>query len=156
MKRSLIVLVVLGLIAGLVATANARGRPRLVQRNVQGSYATQFVPFGGLVTRTCAQSDAVGCVRIQTRAGESFFTARVSDAHGQPVLVTVTGPGSNVDWIEYGTFCGETKEPISFDPGVELSFHIGYWDWPLPVALTSCPPMFGTTGTISVTLSNLP
>lgn len=161
MKRFLIMFMVLGLLAGSMATAEAAKRakkPIRVERTVEGSYDTQFVPFAGMVTHTCPHGNAptVGCFTVQTRTKEAFLEAAVTDAHGQPVLVTVTGPGSDQDWIEYGTFCGETKEPISFDPGVELAFHIGFWHWPLPTGLTDCRPMFGTTGTISVTLSNLP
>lgn len=159
MKRFVTVLMVLGLIAGSVATAEAGKRtkkPIRRERTVKGSYVRQFVPFGSLVTGPCTPSDAHGCVVIETAPGESVFTAKVSDAHGQPVMVTVTSPGSNTQWVEYGTFCGETKEPIFFDPGVDLVFHIGYWDPYLPTNASSCPPGLGTTGTVSVTLSNLP
>jgi hypothetical protein len=162
MKQFLILFTVLGLFAGSVATAEAATKKKRirVERTVEGSYDTQWVPFSGLVTgRSCAQSGAVGCLPIQTRARESHLTAKVSDAHGQPVLVTVsswkaTGTGSG-EWVVHGAFCGETKEPMSFPAGVELVFTIGifwYMDWPA----LSCHPMFGTTGTISVTLSNVP
>ncbi len=44
-------------------------------------------------------------------------------------------------------------------PGVEVSFWIGYF-WPdtdaLATRLASCPPMFGTAGTVSVTLYSNP
>jgi hypothetical protein len=154
MKRFLIMFIVLGLIVASVATANAKKRPARAERSLQGSYNTQFVPFSSLVRHTCTRSGAGGCVTVQTRSRESSLTAKVSDAHGQPVLVTVTGPGSNTQWIEYGTFCGETDQPISFDPGVELAFHIGYWDPYLPTPWADCPPGFGTTGKINVTLTN--
>lgn len=157
MKRSLIVLMVLGLLAGSVATAEAKNPPKRVERTVEGIYDTQFVPFGGLVTHTCANTDAKGCVVIDTRGDEAYFTARAVDAHGQPVLVTVTDIGNK--WgptRTYGTFCGETEEPIVFDRGEGLKFWAGYWDPYLPTNWASCPPGFGTTGTISVTLSNLP
>lgn len=159
MKRFLILVIALGLIAGSVATAEAgrkAKKPNRDERTVTGSYKTQFVPYGSLVYGPCTHPDANACVRIQTEAGESSFTAKVSDAHGQPVMVTVTSPGSNTEWFEYGTFCGETKEPISFDPGVDLVFHIGYWDPYLPTELPNCPPGLGTTGTVSVTLSDRP
>lgn len=158
MKRYLTLFMILGLIAGSVATAEAgqAGRKR-VERTVDGSYNTQFVPYSGLVTNPCAQAAAIGCVTIQTSAKEKFLTANVTDAHGQPVLVSVDSwdPYTETS-IEYGSFCGETEKPIRFRPGVELRFAPGYWDPYLPTPWASCPPGFGTTGTVSVTLSNLP
>lgn len=160
MKRFLILFMILGLIVGSVATAEAeQARRKRVERTVEGSYATQFVPFSGLVIPggPCAQERAIGCITIQTNAKEKFLTANVTDAHGQPVLVTVDSwdPYTQAS-IDYGSFCGETEKPIRFRPGVELRFAPGYWDPYLPTAWASCPPGFGTTGTVSVTLSNLP
>jgi hypothetical protein len=160
MKRFLILFMVFGLMAGSVMTAEAKRTSVRVERTVEGSYDTQFVPFSGLVTHSCAQDGAIGCVIIQTRAREGFFTARVTDAHGQPVLVKVSGRDPNGEpdvWFLYGSFCGETEQPISFERGYELAFDVGYfWPTSLPTSLASCPPMFGTTGTVSITLSNLP
>ena len=157
MKRFLILFTVLGLVAGLMATAEAKKPPKRDERSAEGTYDTQFVPFSGLVTASCANADAVGCVVIDTQSNEAYFTAKVADAHRQPVLVTVTDVGNEFGPTRtYGTFCGETEEPIAFDRGEELKFWPGYWDPWLPTNWPSCPPGFGTTGTISVTLSNLP
>ena len=156
MKRFLILLMALGLIAGSVATAEARKgqKPTRTERTVEGRYATQFVPFSVY----CLQPAGVGCVGIETRKDEAFLTARAVDAHGQPVLVQVLTYGDGPQPSDYyGTFCGETDEPIAFDRGVDLSLVIGgqtHYDLPTPGA--SCSPGFGTTGTVSVTLSNLP
>ena len=159
MKRLAISLMILGLIIGMVATAEAKkaGRKR-VERTVVGSYDTQFVPFSGMVTHVCRPSGAIGCVSIQTRANEAFLSAKVTDAHGQPVAVTVRIRDTNSEsWVVYGgRFCGETEEPIPFPPGAEIFFDIGYFWLDLPHALASCPPMFGTKGTVAVTLSNIP
>ena len=157
MKRFLIGFTVLGLIVGTVVTAEAKKPQKRVERTVEGSYETQFVPYGGWVTDTCAAEATVGCMAIETRSNEAFFTAKVEDAHGQPVLVTVTDVGTPQFGPSrtYGTFCSETEEPIAFDRGEDLRFSAGYWDPGLP-SWASCSPGFGTTGTISVTLSNLP
>lgn len=157
MKRFLILFMILGLIAGSVATAEAEKgqKSTRTERTVEGSYATQFVPFNVW----CERHGGVGCVTIPTRKHEAFLTGKVVDAHGQPVLVQVWGAGSDRpgDWIEYGSFCGETDEPIAFDRGVDVYLVVGYW-WltDLAPSLETCRPMFGTTGTVSVTLSNLP
>jgi hypothetical protein len=148
---------VLELVAGSVATAEAAqvGRKR-VERTVEGSYATQFVP----PYIVCSRHGGVGCVTIETRKDEAFLTAKAVDAHGQPVLVQVWA-ASETDHegyaIEYGSFCGETDEPIAFDRGVDVILVVGYfWITDLAPSLAKCRPMFGTTGTVSVTLSNLP
>ncbi len=153
MKRFLILFLILGLVAVSMATAEAKKPRNRVERTVEGSYNTQFVPYGGLVANTC--DNATGCVIIDTRRDEAYFTAKVADAHGRPVLVTVFSYDSAGYGRVYGTFCGETEEPIPFDRGDGLWFSPGYWDPGLP-NWASCSPGFGTTGTIRVTLSNLP
>ena len=157
MKKFPILFMILGLIAGSVATAEAKRKAvSRVERTVEGGYDTQFVPFlDG--NRACKPSDAIGCVTIQTSPKEEFLTASVTDAHGQPVMVRVDTWDTNTDMShEYGRFCGETDKPIHFSPGVELRFLPGYWDPYLPTNWADCPPGFGTTGTIRITLSNLP
>ena len=157
MKRLLMLLMILGLVAGSVAAAEAKQATRKrVERTVEGSYATQFVPFNVY----CYRHAGVGCVEIETRKDEAFLTARAVDAHGQPVLVQVWGWGDGpVHSNDYGSFCGETDEPIAFDRGADVYLVIGWQgsggDLASP-SLSECRPGIGTTGTVSVTLSNLP
>lgn len=155
MKRFLILFMILGLIAGSVATAEAkRGQKSRTERTVEGSYAIQFVPF----SLYCYQHRGVGCVEVVTRNDEAFLTAKAVDAHGQPVRVQVVG------WVDghqptshYGNFCGKTDEPIAFDRGADVYLIVGgQTHYDLPTQGGSCFPGFGTTGTVSVTLSNLP
>ncbi len=56
--------------------------------------------------------------------------------------------------VSYGSFCGQTPEPIVVDPRVKLEFWIGYW-WPRwwIIPEVECDPGITTTGTITVTLS---
>ena len=158
MKRSLILLMIVGLIGGSGATAEAKKgqKSTRTERTVEGSYATQFVPFNVW----CERHGGVGCVTIETRKDEAFLTGKAVDAHGQPVLVEVWGKAPNArpgDWIEYGSFCGETDESIAFDRGADVYLVVGFfWVTDLAPSLEECRPMFGTTGTVSVTLSNLP
>ncbi|MCA1705763.1 MAG: hypothetical protein LC808_21865 [Actinobacteria bacterium] len=150
MKRYLIVFMILGLIAGSVATAEAKKvqKPTRTERTVEGSYASPFLPGNSW----CKPHNGLGCVTIETRKDETFLTGKVVDAHGQPVLGWVvsedTSRGSG-QWIHHGSFCGETHKPIAFPRGVDVYLVIG------AETLPECP-MFGTTGTVSVTLSNLP
>ena len=153
MKRYLILSMVLGLLAGSVASAEAKrtSKPTRVERTVEGSYSPTSTPF-----TTCSDpGGSLACFVVSARSTEAFFTAKVTDAHGQPVFVQVNGG-------HRATFCGETTRPISFEPGSSLEFRIEpityFWSnwgtgWVGPI---DCPYRLRTTGTISVTLSNLP
>jgi hypothetical protein len=153
MKRSLVLLMILGLVVGSVATAEAKKRPRRVERTVEDSYATRFVLDDAYCWRPGGS-----CVRIEPRKGETFFTATAVDTHGQPVLVTAWGPetGQGTQRLYYGSFCGETDEPIAFIPGFDVDLRVEYPGGNLSPSVVADCPMFGTTGTISVTLSNQP
>ncbi len=157
MKRFLILFMVLGLIAGTALSAEAkRASRKRVERTVEGSYGPS--PALVEISRCDDASGASDCVVVGSRPTETFFTANVTDAHGRPVYVEVSGGG-----INRGTsFCGETSRPIYFDPGSTLEFRFEptpyFWstwgiDWTGPL---DCPYRIKTTGTITVTLSNLP
>lgn len=152
MKRFLIVAVVLGLIAGSVATAEAKKGARRVERTVEAGYTQQFLddPY-------CWQTGG-SCIRIKPHKGEAFFTATAVDDHGQPVLVSAWGPetGQGTQRLYYGSFCGETDEPIPFLPGFDVDLRVDLPGGNLSPSVVADCPMFGTTGTITVTLSNLP
>ena len=152
MKRFVVVFLIVGLFAGSVAPAEAkRKKARRVERTVEATYGPFVAPFTG-----CSDpGGSLACIVVNARSTEAFFTAKVTDAHGQPVFVQVVGGGRR------RTFCGEITRPISFDPGSRLEFRIDpmthFWSnwgtgWVGPL---DCPYRIKTTGTISVTLSNL-
>ena len=154
MKRSLILFMILGLIAGLVATAEAKGKkqPTRVERTVEATYG----PLVGPVTGCNDPGGSLACIVVDARSTEAFLTAKVTDAHGQPVMVQVWTGGNSV------IFCGETTRPVAFDAGSSLEFRLeptpnffSHWGlgWLGPL---DCPYRLKTTGTITVTLSNLP
>ena len=154
-KRFLILLMVLGLIAGSVATAEAKRtkKPTRIERTFTGGYKTPFVPLNA----GCSRTGGRGCVTVNTRSTESFFTARVTDTLGLPIFVQVweDTDGWGEEDVLHGTFCGETTEPIYFPPGTELHFWVGFTYSFAPYE--SCPGgLNATTGTITVTLSNRP
>lgn len=143
MKRFLILVMVLCLVAGSVATAQAKKikKPSRVERTVEGTYG----PYPAPVTGCNEPLGSWACLNIATGPEERFFTAKVTDAHGQPVFVEVKG-GTQA------AFCGETTSPIEFQPGSSLQFHVGLNNW---LVSLHCPAnRIKTTGTISVTLSN--
>lgn len=148
MKRILIVCMVLGLLIGTVASAEARAQRKRVERTVEASYGPYPAPVLGC-------SDPLGpwaCIEIATGSNDAFLTAKVTDAHGQPVFVQVTNGGGGT----VATFCGETSKPIALDPGAGLRIYLSIPLWPLELHLDCPAHRIKTTGTISLTLSNLP
>ena len=154
MKRFLLSFIVLGLVVGSVATAEAKRtkKPTRVERTVEGNYGPLPDPLPGCE----ADTDLWACTTVDAHRTEAVFTAKASDALGLPVFVQVVANGRNL-----GTFCGETTRPMSFDPGANLAFRIepmpyfwSHWggDWVGPL---DCPYRMSTTGTIRVTLSNM-
>ena len=155
MKKALIFALIIGLIAGsMAAPATAKKKkkkkPVKIERVAQGTYAAPATAAGN-----CTQTDGVGCMTIQSGAGERYVTAKVTDATGQPVAVTVDADldGDAQTETSYGTFCGETTEPIEIEPGAALVFWVG---GPLQIVAAGCTPGVGTQGTLDVTFSNLP
>ncbi len=147
MKRFLVLLMVLGLMAGSVATAEAnkkKKKAKRVQRTVKGSYEPPWVPP---VTGCKSLLGPWSCMDVETRSTEKYFTAKVTDAHGQRVFFAVLGDHGYI-----GNYCGETPHPISIDPGSSLHLRVGQ-DWIGPL---DCLYRIKTIGTVSVTLSNLP
>lgn len=155
MKRAIAATMVLGMIVGMVGTAEAGKKkkpkaPVKVTREAQGTYTSTNVVAAG----NCTQTDAVNCPRIATGATEAYFTATVTDTSGLPVPVAVKADkdGDGATETLYGAFCGGTAEPIQFDPGVELTFWIGVSP---DTASLGCAGV-ASTGTVDVVLSNLP
>lgn len=151
MKRSLIVFMAAGLIAGSVATAEAKKKPQRTTRTVQASYDS---PVLGIYAR-CGEP-GVGCTSFSGGPNERFITAKVEDAHGLPVYVLIRSAASGAfgeGTKTYGEFCGETTEPIEVPPGGKFEFMVGS---AASVYLAGCEPGVATTGTITATFSNLP
>lgn len=158
MKRLFMLFVALGLISGSVATAEAGQRSKHAQRTVETSY------YGAQLLyqyRSCPVSGGAGCVSLKTLPTESSLTAKVRDAHGQPVSVWVVDASERRFELDganfvYGTFCGETTEPIRFKAGAELELWLGgeWWPtwWVVP-QMPRCFPGAATTGNVRVTLS---
>ena len=152
MKRLLVLMMVLGLVIGAAAAdagAKKKKKPRKVERETTGTYQSTGVVAAG----TCAQTDAVNCVRIPSGPKERYVSAVVNDGSGQAVPVSVKADldGDNRTEKLYGVFCGKTDKPIKIDPGVEVTFWVGITS---DNATQACPPP--TSGSIDVTFSNLP
>ena len=147
MRRFLIMFMVLGLTTGALTTAEAKKSRQRVERTVEGTYGSYPAP----ITGCNSPLGSYACMVVKTKPGERFFTAKVTDTHGQPVFVEVHAFSESQLRIFY--FCGETDQPIPIDPESSLEIDIGLGRSDLGL---DCPTKVKTMGKISVTLSNLP
>lgn len=154
MKKSIISLLVLGLIFGsLVGSAEAKKKKtkKPVKVEQSGTYQTPtLVILGG-----CAQTDGVGCVEFAAPASNLVYvTVNITDATGLPVSASIQQEtGVNEAGVPQdalvSAFCGKTPSPVAIDP--TLAVHVWVDDIPNP----DCAPAAATNGKVDVTFSNM-
>ena len=153
MKRSLVLLLALGLIFGSVATAEAgkkkkKPAPVKVERTVEFEYACPCLGLFQFGTLTGGDPNlGGGGIAI---GDEYFMKGEVKDATGLPLNVSLQqdtdGDGFNDPVAD---FCGSTEEPLPINPGLEARIFIGG-----PCA--DGTPTTGAGGTVVFTFSNIP
>jgi len=152
LKRILILMLVMGLIFGSIATADAKKKkkkkrpaPR-IERTVEFEYQCPCVGLFQLGSATGGDPN-LGGGPISVGADDLYLTAEAVDATGGAVPVDINqddGTGANAST---GSFCTTTEEPIALVPGMEIRVFIG--------DPTICPGA-AVSGTITFTLSNMP
>ncbi|MDQ3964561.1 MAG: hypothetical protein M3277_11730 [Actinomycetota bacterium] len=148
MKRIVITALVLGLVFGAVATAEAgkKKKPKKTKRVVETVYDAPAIGSRGGVCLAATNS----CGDIPTGPDEYFVTIEITDQTGLDVYATV---GQDLDGDTFTdtstTICGKNEEPIPIEPGIAITV------FPWAVGRPSCPGV-ATTGTVKATLSNLP
>lgn len=156
MKRILVLMMVLGLVFGSIATAEAgkkKKKPKRVERVAEAAYDAPALGVAG-AGGVCPHATN-SCAAIPTGADDKFVKIEVKDATGLPVAFTLgqdTDPDTLGTETQYGIFCGTTgDEPIAVEAaGVELLSFV----WAFGGA--ECPGAVATTGTVVATFSNLP
>lgn len=161
MKRSLAVLLVLGLAASLAAApaqAKKKKKPVRVERVVEIDYQ-----LGNLGAATPAYTGGVcfvdptmpaSCKEVPVQKGDKFIKVEVQDASGTTVPGFISQGDVDGDTISdgYGQFCGAHAEAVplndEFTP-VGISMYPG-------VCADASGGGIPTTGTIVVTFSNMP
>ena len=161
MKRSLAVLLVLGLAASFAvapAQAKKKKKPVRAERVVEVDYQ-----LGGLGVSTPAATagtcfvdptQPASCKDVALMKGESYIKIEIQDASGTTVPGSMNQGDIDGDGVNdiYGQFCGAMPEPIqlqdSYAP-VSISMYPG-------VCADASSGGIPTTGTIVVTLSNMP
>ena len=161
MKKSVVVLLILGLVASFAvapAQAKKKKKPARTERVVEVPYT-----FGGMGVATPAITGGLcftdetmpfGCKTIPVQAGEQYVKIEIKDAVPSTVAGFISQGDVDGDGISdgYGEFCGAHAEPVplndEFTP-VGVSFYPG-------VCSDGSGVSFPTTGTIVATFSNMP
>lgn len=163
MRRTLILVLVMGLILGSFASAEAGKKkkkkkpkaPVRVERVVEVSYDHPGIGIAGPVSGGYPVNFPEGSSEVPTAAEELYMKIEVTDQSGQAVAGFISqgdldGNGINDDG--YASFCGAHEEFVPVEaPGTPI---IGIYAYN-----GTCPdgtPSIMTTGTIKVTLSNMP
>jgi hypothetical protein len=154
MKRTLILLLVLGLAFGSIAVAEAKKKKKVkrVERVVEVTYDAPAIGIGAASTGAClAATNSCGLVAIGP--DDKFMKVEITDQSGTTTQVSLgqdtdeATPGTEVD---LGTICGASTDPIAIEAaGVPIT------TFPWAIGGPDCAAV-GTTGTIKFTFSNLP
>jgi hypothetical protein len=162
MKKSLVVLLVLGLLMGaLVGAADAKKKkkkpvvPVKVTREATLDYQCPCGPSaGGQAVGFWAVDGTLGGGPVPSGADENYVSVHVQDAGGGPVFVRL---GQDVDGdlqseTQIGDVCGKSDTPLAIpNPGVDVSIFV--YDGFCPDGST---PSQATSGTVHLTFSNIP
>ena len=148
MKRILILMLVMGLVFGAVATADAKKKrkkkaPAPYSRVVEGTYENPAPGIGGVVTL----NGAGGTLEIPTAANELFMSVEIIDDSGQNAYFGIAADGTII-----GGGCGKTEEPFAISGGVAHNITVTMGPG------LEAPDCVGiaTSGTIKVTLTEVP
>ncbi|MGH2757406.1 MAG: hypothetical protein ACRDI3_06425 [Actinomycetota bacterium] len=155
MRRSIIFVLVLGLIFGGLASAEGKKKrkPKRIERTVEYEYMAPSPGISGLVgaCMTVLGVEGTACQDIPLGAGEMFASVTVTDATGQQTNFDLAqdSDAANPGLEIFASGCGETSDPVALTPGLALRVSVTAIGGP------DCPGV-GTTGTVKVTFSNLP
>ena len=156
MKRILVLIMVVGLVAGSVATAEAAKKkkkkkaPATYSRTFEGTYDAPALGIGGIVTWGITG----GTVESSTLENENFISVEVVDGTGTDVYFGISQEDTNGDGIGeiIAGGCGKTEAPIAITAGlthaVTVTMGPGAEDM-------SCAGV-ATSGTIKMTFTTVP
>ena len=169
MKRTIVVALTVGLMAGVLAVGPAEAKkkkkpakPVRVERVVEFAYTGGGLgatlpdnpgPYSGF--GVCPFSDVTTqeCIEFPLQAGETHVKIEVADASTTKVSGFVSQGDVDGDGISdgYGNFCGAHSEAVPLASAAAPLRVVFY-----PGTCSDATPSLPTTGTITVTFSNMP
>ena len=150
MKKTLITLLAVGLLAGALAGSTPADAAR--RRTIRKMSANYDGPSIGAFGVGACFPGTLGCFEFPLARGEKYIKVNVKDNAGTPVLFSVTQDFNGDNQADTGTdYCTTTKKFVRVRPGYSVTIFI----WEGPHVAPVCPGV-ATQGTIKVTFSNLP
>lgn len=147
MKRILVLVMVLGLVFGSIATADAKKKKKKSKkpyvRVVEGTYDNPAPGVGGIVTL----NGAGGTFDVPTAGNEYYMSVEVIDDSGQQTYFGIAEENTIV-----AGGCGKTETPMEITPGAAYNITVTMGPG---LNAPTCPGV-ATTGTIKVTLTEVP
>jgi hypothetical protein len=158
MKKAILLALILGLVAGsMAAPATAKKKKKRVERVVEITYTGTGVGVstpaasGGICPATSPENTGT-CIEVPITLQEKYVKVEIQDASGLKAPGYISQGDTDGDGIGdlYGEFCGAHEAPIPLvnSNPVRVSFYTGTCGGATPGTTTS--------GTIIVTLSNMP
>lgn len=155
MRRIIGAVLIFGLMFGAISTAEAgkkKKKPKRVERKVDYEYTAPSPGISGVVgaCMTVLGVEGTACQDTPVGPKDLYVMVSVEDATGQPTnfdLAQDSDPSPGLEIFASG--CGETTDPVAITPGLPLRVSVTAIGGP------DCPGA-ATTGTVKITLSNLP
>lgn len=160
MRKTLAVLLSAGLVAGMMAMpADAKKKKkkskrieRVVEIDYTGTGVGVATPAASGGICPASSPDQTGtCIEVPLQAGETYVKVEIQDATGLSAPGFISQGDLDGDGVGdlYGEFCGAHEEAVPLENlnPVRVSFYTG---------TCGTTPGTTTTGTIVVTLSNMP
>ena len=146
MKRTLVLFMIVGLAFGSFTVADAKKKPKRVERVVEARYEAPAAIGVGDVGGACA-----GCPALPNGPGETWMKVEVID-DVLPIAGVELSPGDldGDGFQDSGWFiCGESE-------WIQITESSAMQSFPWAVSGSQCPGGGATSGTIKITYSNMP
>ena len=167
MKKMLVLMMVLGLIVGSIATAEAGKKkkppapvaPTRIEKVVEQKYSggNAGATAAGVGGGACFNDPSLpfACIKVMTPGAEyTYVKIEVTDASGQKAGGFISQQDADGDGLAdgYGEFCGAHPEAVALEvPGGELGVSMYFG-----TCADGATPSIVTSGTIKLTFSNMP
>jgi hypothetical protein len=143
MRRSIVLMLILGLIFGAMLPAQAG------KKKTRKATAEYFAP--AYFSYSPDGEHNIGGVNFPSGSGERFVSIEIADNAGMDVSAAVGQDPEGDGTVTATSFCTSTPEPVPIEPGLEVTVFVFVGPCTAPLA-----PAFATQGTVTATFSKMP